>query len=76
MVVVFLAILKGHAGMADSEGCKRNPLARDIFRPMVANLQNLSEIEKIVCLYRFSPLRHALLIISIQAIMHRGHFCF
>ena len=40
------AILEGHAGMADSEGCERNPFARDAFRPKVANLQNLSEIEK------------------------------
>ena len=59
--VNFSAILQGHAGMADSEGCERNPFARDVFRPMVAYLQNLSEIEKIVCPYRFGPLRHALL---------------
>ena len=57
----FLAILEGHAGVADSEGCERNPFARDVFRPKVAYLQNLSEIEKIVCPYRFGPLRHALL---------------
>ena len=42
----FSAILEGHAGMADSEGCERNPFARDVFRPKVAYLQNLSEIEK------------------------------
>ena len=42
----FSAILEGLAGMADSEGCERNPFARDIFRPMVAYLQNLSEMEK------------------------------
>ena len=42
----FSAILEGHAGMADSEGCERNPFARDAFRPKVACLQNLSEIEK------------------------------
>ena len=28
--------------MADSEGCERNPFARDVLRPMVAYLQNLS----------------------------------
>ena len=48
--------------MADSEGCERNPFAQDGFKPKVAYLQNLSEIEKIVCAYRFGPLRHALLI--------------
>ena len=32
--------------MVDSNGCKRNPFARNSFRPMVADLQNLSEIEK------------------------------
>ena len=58
----FSAILEGYAGMADSEGCERNPFARDVFRPKVAYLQNLSEIEKIVCPYRFGPLRHTLLI--------------
>ena len=57
----FSAILEGHAGMADSEGCKRNPFARSSFRPKVAYLQNLSKIEKKVCPYRFGPLRHALL---------------
>ena len=46
-----LAILERHAGMADSEGCERNPFARNVFRPMVAYLQNLSEIEKIVFPY-------------------------
>ena len=49
--------------MADTERCERNPFARDVFRAKVAYLQNLSEIEKIVCPYRFSPLRHALLIL-------------
>ena len=39
-------MLEGHAGMADSEGCERNPFAQDVFGPMVAYLQNLSEIEK------------------------------
>ena len=43
----FSAILEGHAGLADSEGCERNPFAEDVFRPMVAYLQNLSEFEKI-----------------------------
>ena len=43
----FSVILEGHAGMADSEGCERNPFARDVFRPMVTYLQNLSEIEKV-----------------------------
>ena len=57
----FSAILEGHAGMADSEGCKRNPFARDVFRPNVAYLQNFSEIEKIACPYRYGRLRHALL---------------
>ena len=57
----FLAILEEHAGMADSEGCEKNPFARDVFRPKEAYQQNLSELEKIVCPYRFSPLRHALL---------------
>ena len=47
--------------MADSKGCERNLFARDIFRPKVAHMQNLSEIEKIVCPYRFGPLRSALL---------------
>ena len=47
--------------MADSEGCERNPFARGVFRPKVAHLQNLSEIEKMVCPSRFGPLRHALL---------------
>ena len=60
-------ILEGHAGMADSEGCERNPFARDVFRPKVAHLQNWSEIEKIVCPYRFGPLRHALLNFDNQA---------
>ena len=45
----FLAILEKHAGMADSEGCERNPFARDAFRPKVACLQNLSEIKKMAC---------------------------
>ena len=57
----FSAILEGHADMADSEGCEKNPFARDVFRPKVAYQQNLSELEKIVCPYRFCPLRHALL---------------
>ena len=57
----FPAILDRQAGMADSEGCERNAFARDIFRPKVAYMQNLSEIEKIVWTCRFSPLRHALL---------------
>ena len=57
----FSAILEGRAGMADSEGCERNPFAQDVFRPKVAYLQNVSEIEKISCSYRFGPLRHALL---------------
>ena len=57
----FSAILEGHAGMADSEGCERNLFAREVFRPKVAYLQNSSEIEKIVCPYWFGPLRHALL---------------
>ena len=58
-----LAILEGHAGMADSEGCERNPFARDVLRPKVVQVgpENLSEIEKIVCPYRFGPLRHAFL---------------
>ena len=47
----FSAILERHAGMADTEGCEKNPFARDVFRPMVAYLQNLSEIKKIVCPY-------------------------
>ena len=51
----------GHAGIADSEGCERNPFARDVIRAKQAYLQNMSEIEKIVCPYRFGPLRHALL---------------
>ena len=55
------ATLEGHAGMADSEGCERNPFARDVFRPKVVVPENLSEIEKIVCPYRFGPLRHAFL---------------
>ena len=58
----FSAILEGHAGMADSEGCDRNPFAQDVFRPMVAYLQNFNKIEEIACPYRFDPLRHALLI--------------
>ena len=58
----FSAILEGYAGMADSEGYKRNPFARDVFRQMVTYLQNLIEIKKIVCPYRFGLLRHALLI--------------
>ena len=57
----FSAILEEHAGMTDSEGCKRNPFARDVFRPMVAYRQNLTEIEKIICPYRFGALRQALL---------------
>ena len=57
----FPVILEGHADMADSEGCERTPFAGDVFRPMVAYLQNLSEFEKNVCPYRFVPLRHALL---------------
>ena len=57
----FPVILEEHADMADSEGCERNPFARDVFRPMVAHLQNLSEFEITVCPYRFGPLRHALL---------------
>ena len=57
----FSAILEGHAGMADSEGCERNLFARDIFRPKVAYLLKLSEIEEMACPYRFGPLRHALL---------------
>ena len=47
--------------MADSEGCERNPFARDVYRPKVAHLQNLSEIKKIVCPFWFGPVRHALL---------------
>ena len=39
------AILEGHAGMADSEGCERHPFARDVFRPKVVP-ENFSEIEK------------------------------
>ena len=35
----FLAILDGHAGVADSDCCERNPFARDIFRLTVANMQ-------------------------------------
>ena len=42
----FSAILEGYAGMADSEGCERNSFARDLFRPKVAYLKNLSEMEK------------------------------
>ena len=37
--------------MADSEDCERNPFAREVFRPMVGYLQNLSEIEKMVCAF-------------------------
>ena len=48
----FSVILEGHAAMADSEGCDRNSFARDVFRPMVAYLQNLSEIEKILRPYK------------------------
>ena len=44
--VDFSAILEGHAGMVDSEGCERNPFVRDVFRPKVAFLQNLSESKK------------------------------
>ena len=57
----FPAILAGYVGIADSEGCEKNPFARDGFRPKVAHLHNLSEIEKIVCPNRFGPLTHALL---------------
>ena len=42
----FSATLEGYAGMADSEGCERNSFARDLFRPKVAYLKNLSEMEK------------------------------
>ena len=55
------AILEGHAGVVDSEGWEINPFAVDVFKPKVAYLQNLSEIEKIACPNRFGPLRHALL---------------
>ena len=44
----FSAILEGHAGMADSEGWEINPFAVDVFKPKVAYLHNLSEIEKLV----------------------------
>ena len=44
--------------MADSEGCERNPFAEDVFRLMVAYLENMSEIEKIVCPCKFGPCRH------------------
>ena len=53
----FSAILEGHAGMVDSEGCERNPFAQDVFRPMVAYLQNASKIEKTFA--HIGPLRHA-----------------
>ena len=33
------AILEGHACMADSKGCERNPFAQDVFRPKVAYMQ-------------------------------------
>ena len=42
----FSAILEGHAGMVKSASCERNPFARDLVRPKVAYLQNLSEIEE------------------------------
>ena len=57
----FSANLEVYAGMADSEDFERNTLARDVFRPMVDYLQNLSEIEKMVCACGLGPLTHALL---------------
>ena len=57
----FSAILEEHAGMADSEGCEKNPFAREVFRPKVAYQETVIKIEKIVCPYRFSHLKHALL---------------
>ena len=41
-----LAISEDYAGMAYSEGCERNPFAREVLRPMVAYPYNLSEFEK------------------------------
>ena len=35
----FPAILEGHAGMADSEGCERNPFAQDVFRRLPAKFE-------------------------------------
>ena len=59
----------GACCVADSGGCKRNPLALYIFRPMVAYQQNSSEIENIVHPYRFGPLRHVLL--KVTSLTHR-----
>ena len=42
----FSAVLEGHGGMADSEGCKRNLFAQDVFRPMVAYLQKFERDRK------------------------------
>ena len=49
-------------GMADSAGCERNLFARDVLRPIVAYLQNLNKIEKIISPYTCGSgfLRHAL----------------
>ena len=35
-----------HAGIADSEGYEKNAFAEVAFRPMVAYLQNLSELNQ------------------------------
>ena len=58
------AIVEGHGGMADSERCATNLFARYIFRPegsLPAKLER--NRKKIVCLYMFGPLSHALLIL-------------
>ena len=43
--LIFLVIW---SGMADSDGCEGNPFAKDVVRRLVANLQNLWIITKII----------------------------
>ena len=43
------AILEEPAGVADSEGCEKNPFAREVFKAKGSLPANLSQIEKIVC---------------------------
>ena len=47
--------------MADFAACKKNPFTQEVSRPIVTSLQYLSEIGKILCPYRFCPIRHVLL---------------
>ena len=57
-----------HASMADSEGYERNPFGQDVFRPMIAYLQNLSEIGKKTLAHIGSVLSDALLSVTSLAI--------